>query len=303
MQSAWGLVAGFIALVFALVGVVLMAERLPSADRLGAAETVEGIDVPVIGTVGDFPDPAHRHVVNVKADGTIALDRQILTFSALRDELQRRASLASEENPRTHERTSREAFLLRIDGALPWGAAFHVYSAVAAVAAVDVLFVVRHEGDGREGALAMFLPTGGVLSGLGPPTISVRTGGGKASPQALFAAGPFARDGDEGLVLSIDPRLPTRTALELADALLRTGERVFRMDVTDKWDFAGADYASELLRPPPPAPGYTVVVSGDGSDEHAIGPSSAPMHALSRVRGRLAGVTWGNDAGGPRWPK
>ena len=41
-----------------------------TADRLSPRESLDGIDVPRIGTVGDFPDPAHRHVVNVTAEGT-----------------------------------------------------------------------------------------------------------------------------------------------------------------------------------------------------------------------------------------
>ena len=63
-----------------------MSGSLATTERLAAGEMVEGIEVPVIGTVGDFPEPAHRHVVNVTADGRIVLEGVTLTFDRLRNE-------------------------------------------------------------------------------------------------------------------------------------------------------------------------------------------------------------------------
>jgi len=122
-----------------------------SAERLSGAETCDGINVPTIGTVGDFPSPTGRLVINVRADGTIVCEGRTVGFDALD------ARLAALDPG--GERLNSTAVVLRIDGDLAWGATMQTIMNCATHRIDKIWFCVRHPDDGEEGAIAACLPT------------------------------------------------------------------------------------------------------------------------------------------------
>jgi len=160
MKTAWALGAAFVAVVLVLVVFSVMATEIGSAERLASSETFDGIEVPTIGTVGDFPDPAHRHVVSVMSDGRIVVQgRTPATYGELVGLLRELASRSSGEPiPGTNKHLSGESFVIRADAASAFGHAFQAVAACAEAMADRIFFAVRHEGDGADGALALWLP-------------------------------------------------------------------------------------------------------------------------------------------------
>src|SRR5262245_38829001 len=203
---------------------VYVTGRLATTERLAPSETVDGIEVPVIGTVGDFPEPEHRIVVNLTADGRIVVDGVALTFTSFGAELKRRAagSLGARKvGPEA--RLSDESVVLRVDGDVSWRVASALIEVCAAAMVDRGFFAVRHEGDSVEGAVAAFLPSDGGGEDFGDPsldqrTVFVGTGSESATPAALreyLAALPESRTSKLIANLDVDPTLPTRTALTM----------------------------------------------------------------------------------------
>ncbi len=227
-----------------------------TAERLSSKETLDGIDVPTIGTVGDFPDPAHRHVVNVTADGRIVIEgKAFATYGELVDELTRRGAATRGElivgtNPAKY--LSDASAVLRVDGAVPWGVAQWMFQACAESSVWRISFAVRHDVDGSDGAIGM--PLQKDHGGCGDPsdhvwrTIDVAPGIEDGSPSAVYAKlaeSPALQQGKMGARLRIDRTCPTRIVIASIDAVVRVGasavdvefeRRVPRRDET----FAGA---------------------------------------------------------------
>src|SRR5690348_15419697 len=99
MKTWWGLGASALSLVIIVLAYAAMVAGLPTTERLSGDEAARGIDVPVVGTVGDFPEPQRRHVVNVFSDGRIVLEGKDLSFEQLSAELRRRAAISGEPIP------------------------------------------------------------------------------------------------------------------------------------------------------------------------------------------------------------
>ncbi len=297
-----------------------------TAERLSSRETLDGIDVPTIGTVGDYPPAQRRHVVNVTADGRIVLDGATLTFDALAVELKRRVDLAPGEQilgAKPARWISGDAVVLRIDGALTWGAALDLYVASSLAGFRFVTFAVRHETDGAEGALAVFGSTMGdhgdrnsvvddVEATRGVFAVVAPGDGSPAAVHATLAASKPPGLAGLDIDLDVDPRLPTRTALAILDASLRAGARWGRFIRPGAGTSEAApedervckleDFATELARPRVAETTYALVFAVDG--KNGTSPLSvrpaAPMPPVARVRGRAAGITWGRDRYEPR---
>ena len=165
MKHVWGLGAAVLSLLLVVIfWTVYVTGRLATTERLAPSEMAEGIDVPVIGTVGDFPEPEHRHVVNVTAEGRIIVDGNVVSFEEVDERMTAWAKLSEvwysyEGNPiekpipEKSYSLSGEHLLLRIDARLPWGAANELLYKAADRRLLRIWLVVRHEGDGEEGAL------------------------------------------------------------------------------------------------------------------------------------------------------
>lgn len=317
MKTGWILGAACLSLAI-VIAVLFTSMDLGTVERLSARETLEGIDVPVIGTVGDFPDPARRLVVNVTADGRIVLDGTSFAFGEFETELKRLADLRPGEQiigsspPRF---ISDAVIVLRLDGSLPWGAALDLHVASALGGFRYLTFAVRHETDGAEGALAVFTRTMGDRSDMSSVVnvekasrgVYAVVGPGDGSPGALYATLAASRTPDlvaMNVFLDLDPRLPTREALALVDASLRAGVRWGRFirpgmgtsecapedDRVCKLE----DFETELRRPRVPGTTYALAVADDDVVRIPDRPPIA-MPPVERVRGRAAGITWGRD--------
>jgi hypothetical protein len=261
--------------------------------------------------LGDFPDPAHRHVVNVTAEGRIVLDGTTYSMTALVEELKRRGDLDRGEllpgtNPPKY--LSAAAVVLRVDGALPWGSAQRFVEACAESAIWRISFAVRHERDGAEGALGFPLPKD---MGCEDPTnlawkdVDAVAGGDGGSPGALHAAlaeSPASLTGKLGVRLRIDPHLPTRVALALTDAAIRTGavritSQFVRLEGPMAPAFAGFDAEVRSLRAAGSA--YSLRLG----DLPIVVPAVA-MSPVPRVRGAAAVPAWSvEQAPVPREPE
>lgn len=315
MKQVWGLGAAVLSLLLVvLFWTVYVTGRLATTERLAPSETVEGIEVPVIGTVGDFPEPEHRHVVNVTRDGRIVVDGAELSFRTLRDELKRRVTRSRGAEPpgNSGSRLSAESVVLRVDGAVGWGAACALMDACAAATVNRVFFAVRHEGDGAEGAVAVFVPTDVPSEGPGDPSFDQRSvwvaaESGPGTPEALrahLAVLPESRTSHLLVAFDAAHAVPTDTALAMLDAALRSGAA----SVECVWGRPPQDEAafSALAQSRGPISRSCEVVVTDESwtdatnaarhehhGRHVLAPGTAPppMPPVARVRGAFAGVT------------
>jgi hypothetical protein len=263
----------------------------------------------------------------VTADGRIVLDGATLTFDTLTTELKRRADSTPGEQiigTRPPRWISDAAVVLRLDGRLPWGAALDLYVASAMAGFRYATFAVRHEMDGAEGALAVFLPTMGDMDGDMFSVVDVEratrgvfavVGPGDGSPDAAYATLAASRQTElvgMNVYLDLDPRLPTRRALAILDALLRAGVRWGRfVGPGDGHSEAAPEdervcklegFATELSRPRVLESTYALVFAVDGKNGITPLPArpAGPMPPVARVRGRAAGITWGRDRYGAR---
>jgi biopolymer transport protein ExbD len=312
VKNVWGLGAAVLSLLLLMVfWTVYVTGRLATTERLAPSETADGIEVPVIGTVGDFPEPEHRIVVNVTADGRIVVEGKTYSMTGLFDELKRlgdldRGELLPGTNPPKY--LSGAAVVLRADGALPWGSAQRFVEACAESGIWRISFAVRHEGDGAEGAIGFPLPRD---KGCEDPTnvawkdVDAVTAAEGGSPEVLHAAlaeSPASLTGKLGVRLRIDPHLPTRVALALTDAAIRTGavritSQFVRLDGPMAPAFAAFDAEVRSLRAAGSA--YSLRLG----DLPIVVPAVA-MTPVSRVRGAAAVPAWSvEQAPAPREPE
>lgn len=215
-----------------------------TTEALSPEERLDGIGLPTIGTVGDFPDPSHRHVVNVAANGRIVIQGREFAFAALRGELERRAQSSSEPSgvkpgQLGPERQSAESIVLRVDGSLPWGATAALLFECERARLPRTFFAVRHESDGTEGGFAFRLPMCDEVPAAFCASVRLHARPGTATPLALYShivnvrptwmrespalfddAGRFEAEVDA------DVRLPTSDVLEFLDAMLRASSRI-----------------------------------------------------------------------------
>lgn len=225
-----------LALIAAFVSVLLIALFVTvrptpgTVERLGTREVVEGIEVPTIGTVGDFPDPGHRHVVNVTADGRISVaGKSPSTYGELVDALRELSKLSDGEKlPGTDKCLSGESFVIRADAATAWRNTVKVSGACAEAMADRIFFAVRHDGDGAEGAVAAFLPRDVDCPGPGDVAqrLAIVPGEGGTEPAAAYAkVREVAKSVQGRVVVVIDAagEVTTGTVLAWFDAALRGG--------------------------------------------------------------------------------
>ena len=301
MKNVWGLGAAVLSLLFVvLFWTVYVTGRLATTERLAPSEIVEGIEVPVIGTVGDFPEPERRHVVSVTADGSVSVGESPVTSHADLVAVLKVRSARSQGDVAGDRRLSGESVVVRADTRSPWGRASHVLVACAEASIDRVFFAVRHERDGSDGAIAAFLPRD--MLGDDPTQIlrrvCVPAEAGRGTPEAVHehvAALTLDRKGKLVVTLDVDARVPFGFVARLYDATLRAGapaiefafgvprwDPSIRADVRDSYRMLVIDQQWELRDQIPP----DGVVS-----KWTLDPASpAPMPPVGRVRGALAGM-------------
>jgi hypothetical protein len=248
MKSGWAFGAAFVAVVLVLLLFGSLAIQMGSAERLSSTEAADGIEVPTVGTVGDFPDPAHRHVVNVMADGGIVVGGQTLSFRDLSVRLRTWSELSdvwySEADvpvalPTSGKvyRHSAEDILLRLDARLPWAAAELLIDEAFKAAFIRIWIVVGQGTDGGEGALGYPTTIDGVSLSFAQSRacipsrqgygVDVVVGEGDGTPAALYrelqALPPpnWLGRGGFDVTLCVDGRQPVGSVLQLWDAVLR----------------------------------------------------------------------------------
>jgi biopolymer transport protein ExbD len=226
VKNVWGLGAAVLSLLLIVVfWTVYVTGRLATTERLAPSETVDGIEVPVIGTVGDFPEPEGRIVVNVTADGRIVVEGQECSFDEFAAYIARHAAAASA--------TRETDLVLRADAHLPWGAAAAVLVAGSGLRVRTVFLAVRHETDESEGAVLTSLAAQGDER---PPEedrgekfvvrwIALSAVAGEGTPGALYDDVRQASDATAKLVarLDADSGVPLGAVCACYDALLRAG--------------------------------------------------------------------------------
>lgn len=271
-------------------------------ERLSPGETLSGVDLPAIGSVGDFPDTEHRHVVNVTADGRIAADGRELSFEELSAAMKRWSALSSAwycelgdpvAGP-TGEgslRLSGEDLLLRIDRHLPLAATFAIIEAAGEARMFRIWFAVRHEADGAEGAIGYpatleggRMDMGGSLR-LGLPTsiVTATAHPSDGSPQRLFEVLRAMREAGPArfeVYLDHDPSLPTGTWLGLWDAVVRA--RVAGVRFGGERSRKSVPFAAAVGLPRSEQPTYSITLFGL-SPPNAI--DTSPMPAVARIKG------------------
>lgn len=307
MKSVWGLGAAVLSvLLILLFWTSYVTGRLATAEQLAPSETAEGIEVPVIGTVGDFPDPERRIIVNVTADGRISVGPDELSFDAFAARMQR----LRDERDAARATTN---VIVRADGRLPWGAAVAVSHSCPA----PVWFAVRHEGDGEEGAVLAWPAS---KADEAPPEedhgerfvvrrIHVYAADGEGTPSLLYADMRRTAEPTVHLVarLDADPSIPVGVVLSDFDALLRAGAADVELaaqnprrygDMRDLFTgysvAAGASHRTivsdaedlQYVRINGSMP-----VNADRKESHEVtaGPGSQAMPPCPRVRGGPAG--------------
>jgi hypothetical protein len=290
-----------------------------TAERLSSSETLDGVDVPAIGTVGDFPDPAHRHVVNVTADGRIVVEGKDVSFENLVAAMSRWdalsdawfSELGDPLSARADDRTVRlsgEHVVFRLDGRLPMAATRRVLETCVDKARIfRIWLAVRHEGDGVEGAVGfpMLLAGGGMDMGgsvrVGLPTVKATAARDAAdgSPQRLFevlrAVGKV-KAGKFDAYLDVDRSLPTSTWLSLWDACVRAKPAGLYL-----WwsiDRQPEPFAAAVARRVDAPAAYSITLFGM---EVPADVDTSPMPAVARRRGPATTIRgWNYEPyGGP----
>jgi hypothetical protein len=240
VKNVWGLGAAVLSLLLLMVfWTVYVTGRLATTERLAPSETVDGIEVPVIGTVGDFPEPEHRHVVNVTADGLVVVEgARVETYRALVDTLLRCADRTPGDVIQGTVPPIRYggAAVLRLDGSLPWGVVKRVVDACLESRMRPICFVVRHARGDDEGALTLSRELSEDQGSFAPihnreVVVELLPSERRASPDALYAALRAARDrsrvfagvGVFESALRVDAAVPTRDVLAVLDAAGRAG--------------------------------------------------------------------------------
>jgi biopolymer transport protein ExbD len=314
VKNVWGLGAAVLSLLLLMVfWTVYVTGRLATTERLAPSETADGIEVPVIGTVGDFPEPEGRIVVNVTADGRIVVEGQEYSFDEFAAYIARHAAVARP--------TDATNLVLRADARLPWGAAGAVIVACDRLHPSTVLFAVRDETDGSEGAVGTSMA---VIGDESPPEddsgekfvvrwVTVSAADGEGTPAALYDDIRQSTDAPAKLVarLIADDAVPFGTVCACYDALLRVGT----VDV----DFFGSsgrsvpgrdEFLSALGRAVAARGAHRMTiadgneleymringakpVNADRHESHEIKPraGAAAMPPVGRVRGATAGPT------------
>jgi len=297
MKAAWALGAAFVAVVLVLVVFSVLATEMGSAERLSSTEKLDGIDVPTIGTVGDFPDPAHRHVINVFADGRVVMvGTRPATYGELVDSVRRLAAL-SRGGPiaGTKIRLSGESFVIRADTRSGWGHALTAVQACAEADADRVFFAVRHESDGRDGAIAVYLPPdrpveappGGVW-----PRLVLSTGARPATPAALASQVALEARSLVGRIaakIEAPADASTGDVLLWLDAALRSGAAFDGFDPGPPASKLGDPIPAPIRTAPNLGARWFLRRGRAGIDLSTCDPGSLP--SVERVRGALAGTT------------
>jgi hypothetical protein len=292
MKSAWALGAAFVAVVLVLLVFGVLSTEMGSAERLSSSEAFEGIDVPVIGTVGDFPDPAQRHVVTVTADGHVTFEgSNVATLQELIDALKRGAERTPGEFVEGTSHRYGGFAVIRADRSAPWGVLEWVYGACREAVMRSVSFDVRSEADGAEGAFTIEyrpVPGGDLppldLHALHPdqdPTVDVFPSAEDVAPHSLFAALQNVREP----LMRIDRRVTTAAALRAFDVAVRAGATELSWAGLP-WPHqrAGAQFVAEAVRCRVPT--STTCIHVDG---RPVPPAHSTMPRIERLRG-VAGV-------------
>lgn len=308
MKTWWGLGSAALSLVLIVFLWLPALEGLPTTERLSAREAAPGIDVPRIGTVGDFPDPAHRHVVNVTADGRIVLEGKRITI----DDLDAALRLFAAVPPAARGAVSAESVVLRIDGAVSWGAVQRLLRSCEAAKLWRVSFAVAHEDDGGEGAVAVHrfpyaADERSIGEGVSQSRVVIWARSGTSGPDALFAAMTVPARSPTSkrfAIFDVHEEVPFRDVLAFVDAALRAGLSGIEFAQPDpRPDDAvsagGTSFESMVRKVAEIAMPYDVELwnetsfgSGDCTVSRSRLPDPAPRRPpVARVHGAASGVT------------
>lgn len=308
MKTWWGLGAAALSLVLIVFLWLPAIEGLPTTERLSPKEAAPGIEVPCIGTVGDFPDPAHRHVVNVTRDGRIVIDGRRVVIDDLDAALRRRAAVPAEPS----SSVSVEHVVLRIDGAVSWGAVQRLLRSCEQAKLWRVWFAVEHPDGRGEGAVAVHrFPYAGeersVGGGFSQFRVAIWARRGTSSPDALFAAMtiPLVPSRSKRIaVFDVHREIPFRDVVSFLDAALRAGLSGIEFAQPDprpddEVAFGGSSFESMTQEVADVSMPYDLQVSnetwfglGDCMVMRCGLPDPAPLRpSVARVHGAAVGVT------------
>jgi hypothetical protein len=178
------------------------------------ADTREPLDLQRVGTIWEFPGPDDRVIVDVRPDGTILIEGEVLDLDAL--------------SARIRSGAHSQTVVLRLDRALPWGVAEWVLRACVDQGADigHVHVAVLPEKGKREGVLALRFRRErfGCQT---PVEVNLRTFGKGSEPAALYERVHQLAHLDPTLTYVPDPEnaVPTGYVLRVIDVLLRAGVR------------------------------------------------------------------------------
>ncbi len=308
MKTWWGLGAAALSLVLIVFLWLPAIEGLPTTERLSPKESAPGIDVPRIGTVGDFPDPAHRHVVNVTKGGRIVLEGRRITIDDLDAALRRRAAVPTA----ARSPVSTESVVLRIDCAVSWGAVQRLLRACESAKLWRVSFAVLHEGGGGEGAVATHqFPYAdlkrSIGDGISQSRVAIWARSGTSIPDDLCAAmkPPEGSKAPKRIVVfDVDQEVPFRDVMSFADAALRAGVSGIEFSQPephpdDTISVGGTSFESMVQKVADVTMPYAVArleetllnLASHGGRQVDIPRNAPAMRPVPRVRGAASGVT------------
>jgi len=177
-----------------------------------------------VGTVGKIPPKLATMTIEVRGDGTLVVDQKPRTFKALRGYLLA-AELAVVPN-----------VYIKADKNLPWQAVQWLMAACAQAKRDRLFFAVKHEGDGKQGAMALFLPGRVTVvwqkERIEPHNfrVALRPDGRAGTPRELYAtlrqllAGLKPKQRQHAQIeLAAAPATPLGAVLKTCDAIIRAG--------------------------------------------------------------------------------
>lgn len=291
---------------FAIFGAILgFLTAVWRSDSGSASSSFQAMDLPRIGTVGDAPARAGCAIVEFRESREAFLDGERVDLDGLREGLGRHARVAPGGPVRG---VSDRAVLIRMDRRMPWILAAATLHACAKAGIQRVFLAVRHEEEGSEGALAVWLPVDDGPGAAESPEeepggaghhVIIAPAPGTVDPRAVFAAWRRVA-GERGagrMDLSADGRVPMQVVLQVCDAILRASPPAevgfqFRPEPTH------ADFQLALRQSPPAGESWAAAI--DGSLLALPDEGLPDLPRVARVERAFAGWTQRSGPGEPR---
>lgn len=255
---------------------------------LAACAGAPGVDLPLVGTVGDAPPAAATLAITVHRDGRLEHDRETITYAQFETRLRTEVAARPKQHLSASLDLSSLNLLLRVDREAPYGAVLPLLRrCTQRDACVNRVFyaVCSEDGDDGSGALALFL---GADPGHATPlpsiwvlSATVRCDAATSDPAALYEAAaaalarvPPAAAKDAQFTVAAAGDVAFGFVLRCADAVLRAG-------------FHAVFLGGGTTAPHDPAQNGLPVIHFEDRD---LGSACAPMPQLARVHGAFAGV-------------